>query len=193
MRPIEPLVAMLLVAPLGCEPNMTGPQNRPEAPAAAEVATTGVAGAASGSAHLTAFPPEVEPRPGLALRNFAFSAVKHADGSVTGQWQIVAGGSILHGPIDCLTIAADGGSARISGLVTNVTFTSFLPGTAFAMELVDGGSGASGEPDVTTQLRAFRNADPAVGRAFCESGAIPSGAELDPLPTEHGNLTIHDR
>jgi hypothetical protein len=124
------------------------------------------------------------------LRNFAFTAVQAADGSVTGQWQLVAGSAILHGPIDCLAIASDGKSARISGLVESAQFTLFEEGTAFAMELFDNGAGASGEPDVSTQLRAFRNAAPEVGRAFCESGTIPAGADLDPLPTEDGNFTI---
>lgn len=162
------------------------------APEQATVAlsTAAVAGSATGSAHLTVFPPPTPP--GLGLRNFAFEAVKHGDGSVAGQWQIVAGGTILHGPIDCLTIAPDGTSARISGLVADVKFSpTFEEGTAFAMELFDNSAGGSGDPDVTTQLRAFANAAPEVGRAFCEDGTVPEGADLDPLPSDHGNVTIH--
>lgn len=193
MKGIELFAAVLLVAPMGCDSQAMAPLVEHETAVDASLASTGVTGSATGSAHLTAFPPELGLPPGIALRNFAFSAIRHADGSVGGQWQVVAGASILHGPIDCLAIAPDGRSARISGLVTSAIFSTFVPGTAFAMELFDNGPGASGDADVTTQLRAFRNADPAVARAFCESGTIPAGADLDPLPTEHGNLTIHVR
>lgn len=150
--------------------------------------SAGITGSASGSAHLTAFPPPTPP--GLATRNFTFNVKQFADGTTQGQWQLVAGGSILHGSLDCLTIAPDGKSARISGVVEGAKVTTFEVGTAFAMEIFDNGDGASGEPDVTTQLRAFRNAPPEVGTAFCVSGTIPDGADLDPRPTENGNLTI---
>jgi hypothetical protein len=29
-----------------------------------------------------------------------------------------------------------------------------------------------------------------VGRQFCISGTIPDGADLQPLPTDHGNFSI---
>ena len=128
--------------------------------------------------------------PGLALRTFAFTALRAADGSVRGEWQLVAGATILHGDIDCLTIEPGGLSARISGIVSSAKFATFLPGTAFAMEIFDNGNGGSGDADVSTQLRAFRNAAPEVGRAFCTSGMVPEGADLDPLPTDHGNFSI---
>lgn len=191
---IRGMLASVFVAAafVGCESGQTttGPDATAELTDQTLAASQGVAGSASGSAHLTVFP--AAPK-GLGTRNFAFSAVRHADGDVSGQWQIVAGGTILHGSVDCLTIAADGESARLSGLVEAAKFTSFQVGTAFAMEVFDNGNGASGDPDVTTQLRAFRNAAPAVGTAFCESGEIPVGAELDPLPTEEGNFSIRVR
>lgn len=186
------VIGVLLVALLAAcqsdalEPNPNGTDLSPQATLEG---TYGVAGSATGSAHVTVFPPSVPH--GLALRNFAFSAVKRGDGSTMGEWQIVAGGTILHGPIDCLTIAPDGESARISGLVSSAKFSpTFEEGTAFAMELFDNGAGGSSDADVTTNLRAFRNMAPEVGRAFCETGATPPGVDLDPLPTEHGNLTI---
>jgi hypothetical protein len=155
----------------------------------AQVESQGIAGAASGSAHVSVDLGVPLP-PGLGLRNFAFTALRDAEGNVRGAWQIVAGSSILHGNIDCLTIEPGGASARVSGLVTQAKFTTFLPGTAFAMEIFDNGNGGSGDPDVSTQLRAFRNAAPEVGRQFCISGTIPDGADLQPLPTDHGNFSI---
>ena len=191
-RSLEITGLVLALAVAGCQSDLVTPG--PTVTSADEQVTPdfaahAVTGSATGSAHLTVFPPSVPP--GLALRNFAFTALKTGDGTVSGQWQIVAGGTILHGPIDCLTIAPDGKSARISGLVTDAKFALFAEGTAFAMELFDNSPGGSGDPDVTTQLRAFRNAAPEVGRAFCEAGTVPEGADLDPLPSEHGNVTIH--
>lgn len=181
--------ALMATALMGCEntDSLTAPDAAVESTNRQVAAVQGVAGSASGSAHLTVFPGAPK---GLGTRNFAFQAVQDPDGGVRGEWQIVAGGSILHGSIDCLTIAADGESARLSGIVEDAKFTLFQVGTAFAMEVFDNGNGASGDPDVTTQVRAFRNAAPAVGTTFCETGDIPVGADLDPLPTEEGNFSI---
>lgn len=191
MRKIGGLFASMLVATalMGCEDAAapTAPDASAELTDQPAAAAQGVTGAASGSAHLTVFPGAPK---GLGSRNFAFQAVQDADGDVRGEWQIVAGGTILHGSIDCLTIAADGESARLSGLVEDAKFSFFEVGTAFAMEIFDNGDGASGDPDVSTQARAFRNAAPSVGTAFCETGAIPAGADLDPLPSEEGNFSI---
>jgi len=158
-------------------------------PASIVAASAGVSGAASGSGH-TLYDFGVPLPYGLGLRNFTFNAIHHADGRVEGQWQIVVGGTILHGDIDCLTIAPDGASARMSGVITSSKFTTLQAGTAFAMEIFDNGNGASGAADVTTQLLAFRNADPSVGRAFCTDGTVPTGADLSPLPIDHGNFSI---
>ncbi len=187
------IAGLLLILIAACQSDRLGPASPDAALGGRPVnslGAAGVAGSATGSAHITYFPPPVPP--GLGLRTFGFSAVKQADGSVSGQWQIVVGATILHGPIDCLTIETDGHSARISGLVSEVkpAGSSFMENTAFAMELFDNGPGASADPDVSTQLLAFRNADPQVGRDFCEQGTIPSGADLQPLPLDHGNFTV---
>lgn len=120
----------------------------------------------------------------------AFHGLRLPDGSVSGEWQSVAGSAILHGPIDCVTISADGRSARLSGLVMDAKFTLFLPGTAFAMAVFDNSAGGSAEPDASTAIVAFRNLAPEVGRAFCEVGAVPDGTNLEPIPSAQGNVTI---
>ena len=96
----------------------------------------GESGHVTGSAHL-----QVLAANGLGLRKLTFNAIRHADGSVGGQWNIVAGASIIHGEIDCLNILPGGTVARLSGVVTSGKFTSFQPGTAFALEVHDDGSG----------------------------------------------------
>ncbi len=182
---------VLLVAACATADNgPLGPDQMASPAVALSVGSGGIAGSVTGSAHLTVFPPPTPP--GLALRNFTFSAVRNTDGSASGEWQLVAGATIIHGSIDCLTIASDGQSARMSGLVERVkpAGSSFHENTAFAIEVWDNGPGESGDLDVTTQLSAFRNEAPEVGRAFCETGATPLGADLNPLPIEHGNLTV---
>ena len=141
-------------------------------------------GSVTGSAHLQVFAAQ-----GLGLRKLTFNAIRRVDGSVGGEWNIVAGASIIHGDIDCLNILPGGGSARISGIVTDAKFTTFLPGTAFAIQLNDNGNGSSGDADEATSVRAFRNADPEVGRLFCETGEAP--ADLEFLMVEKGNVSIH--
>lgn len=179
-------LALLVALAAGCASD-------PSAPAPlglnAAIADHGLAGAASGSGHLVH--DFGVPLPyGLSLRNFTFTARRDASGTVSGEWQIVAGGSILHGQIDCLTIAPDGAHARLSGVIDAAKYTTFLPGTSFAMAISDNGNGASGEADATSELLAFRNTDPSVGRSFCEDGTVPAGADVDPIPVDHGNFSI---
>jgi hypothetical protein len=144
-----------------------------------------VTGSVTGGGHLIFFPGLA---PGLGTRRLAISAVQTADGTTTGEWQIVVGATILHGDIDCLTILPDGKSARLSGIVEQAKFTSFLPGTAFALELVDSGEGSMGGGDADTGPLAFRNAPPEVGRTFCETGEAP--AELELMAIEKGNFQV---
>jgi len=193
MNPARIAAPVLLILGAACtadDRGLVAPSATPGASAALTPASAGVAGSATGSAHLTVFPPPTPP--GLALRNFTFSAVRHVDGSVNGEWQVVAGATIIHGLVDCLTIAPGGHTARMSGLVESVmpVGSSFMENTAFAIELFDNGPGESAELDVATQLAAFRNAAPEVGRAFCETGTTPPDTDLNPLPLEHGNFTI---
>jgi hypothetical protein len=191
MKSVAALLSAALVA--SCQGEIANPSATEEdlAPrlGSARAESQGASGAAYGSAHVS-IEFSVPLPPGLSLRNFTFNASRDAGGTVRGQWQLVAGSTILHGEIDCLTIEPGGASARISGLVTSAKFATFLPGTAFAMEIFDNGNGGSGDPDVSTQLRAFRNAAPEVGRAFCVSGTVPEGGDLQPLPTDHGNFSI---
>lgn len=188
MRSLRVAVLSLATLSGACQPDSLTSAASESQPPVLQASHEGIVASLSGSAHLPAFPPPTPP--GLALRTFTVSAMQLATGEIRGEWQVVAGASILHGDIDCMTIAADARSARIAGIVTDAKMTLFVPGTAFGMELFDNGNGADGAADVTTQLRAFRNAPPEVGRAFCEDGVIPADSDLMPLPTEHGNFTI---
>lgn len=151
-------------------------------------ADAGVVASVSGSGHWEfdfGFP---VPR-GLGLRKLTLHAVELADGTVNGEWNIVVGGTILHGSLDCVEFLPDGKSARVSGLVEEVKFsTIFQPGTAFGMEIVDNGEGADAPRDQDSDLLSFLNAPPEVGRDFCENGTVPPGFGLD--DTLIGNFQV---
>lgn len=156
---------------------------------AALSAGAGVTGSVTGNAHFP-FQPFVDQGlpPGLSLRRLAFTGREYQDGSISGEWQIVIGGTILHGNIDCLTILSDGKTGRISGIVEQAKFTTFQVGTAFAMEFVDNGQGQAAADDEVTEILAFRNAPPEVGRQFCETGEAPG--ELEWIQITQGNFQV---
>jgi hypothetical protein len=174
------LVSLALAACSGeqAPPTALGSREAPVSPASGEVGQS-----VTGSALVQVFAPA-----GIGLRRLTFTARVFPDGAVDGEWNLVAGSAILHGDIDCLHILPDGKTARLSGIVTDAKFTLFVPGTAFAMEFVDNGQGGDADADVTTDLRAFRNASPEVGRLFCETGEAPPDVEY--LQMIHGNFQV---
>lgn len=183
------LALAALVAVAGCsaenDPGPTGVSLERLEQSTTEIQSlAGVAGSVTGSAHIQVFGIQ-----GLGLRKLTFSAIRAADGTVRGEWNIVAGASIIHGDVDCLNILPGGQVARLSGVVTSAKFTSFQPGTAFAIQVVDNGAGQSGAADETSEVRAFQNLPPEVGRIFCETGEAPS--DVDIMGIELGNITIH--
>jgi hypothetical protein len=88
----------------------------------------------------------------FGFRNFAFSAVTHADGSVTGQAVVR-----LHHPeigglrriqIDCLRV--EGNVAIMSGIITEHTADPDLVGLQSIFIVVDNGQGKNSPPDEIT-------------------------------------------
>lgn len=185
------ILMLVVAAPLalgGCSGDRQDTAVAPDPGAAVSATETTpeatVIGSVTGSAMAQVFAPT-----GIGLRKLTFTARHYGDGHVEGQWNIVAGGTILHGDIDCLTILPGGTRARFSGLVNSAKFTYFIPGTAFAMEVVDSGEGVNADPDQNTELRAFMNAPPDVGTLFCETGEGPDGLQL--VDVKLGNVQVH--
>ena len=93
---------------------------------------------------------------GEELTTFAFSALRHGDGTASGQWQYhfrVAGFS-MHGDVSCLSIA--GREAWVGGTVTKVVsddpaFHELL-GVEMWWRSRDNGEDAAARPDSTTGL-----------------------------------------
>jgi len=128
----------------------------------------------TGSGHFTV---------GGALRTFAFTARRHTDGSVSGEYQGVRHdlGVAWHGNITCFTIIGTqawlGGIAESSGGVV-------IPGTEASWRVVDNGEGQNAPPDQIT-LQGV-NLPPGAAAAYC--AATPAGGVL--ASVEDGNIQV---
>jgi hypothetical protein len=138
-------------------------------------APNGVVASATGSGHMI--------RSGFN-RTFSFSAVKRADGTVTGQIQLNSRSLavVVHIRVDCLRI--EGNKAHMSGRVTR----SSDPSQGFVGELnrlvvEDNGEGQNAPPDMISGIPENPgNADPAT----CETNP-------DRVPdriVERGNVQV---
>ena len=84
------------------------------------------------------------------LRTFTASAVKHADGTVSGQSQLKnrSNGITIHSSIDCLFI--DGNLAIMSGVVTSSTSPNRPVGGGIIWAVIDNGQGKNAPADRVT-------------------------------------------
>jgi hypothetical protein len=89
---------------------------------------------------------------GLPFRNFAFSATKQADGTVTGEAQLEnrATGFLGHIHIDCLNVL--GNVAVMSGVVTYSNSESIPVGVDALFAVRDNGEGPNAPADEITLL-----------------------------------------
>lgn len=111
------------------------------------------------------------------LRKFTFSAVRHADGGVSGQYQLVAGNGdlVAHGSVDCLTTA--GNEAWIGGpLERNNVGAPFDSGW---FRVADNGDGGSGVADGISLLVVAVDPTGDAARAFCAD--MPGAPALNDL------------
>ncbi len=153
------------LAALGCEPIATTDVDAPQ------FSTGRVVESVTGSGHFTR---------GGQLRTFSFSAVKRADGTVTGEWQRFARaiGAKAHGDVTCFTI--NGNQVWLGGVVER---TTTIPGEV-AWTVIDNGEGANSAADQIS-LQSV-GGGPGFADAFC--GAQPPRTMFD---IEKGNIQIH--
>lgn len=121
-----------------------------------------------------------------AFEAYSLSAIRHANGAVTGEVQIrsaINGGFKIHGEVACFTIV--GNSARLAAKVTKSTNPNVAPGAYLFWSLVDNGEGANHSPDLSTQ---FFLADQVLASYHCSTGVTP----LTFFPVMRGNLQVHD-
>ena len=93
------------------------------------------------------------PNFGDALERYSVSAVRHADGSVTGEFEEYSaqdGGQRIHAQVVCFAVT--GNSARLAARIdeTNVSFGPV--GSYIVWSVIDNGEGAKGAPDQTTDI-----------------------------------------
>ena len=134
---------------------------------------TGVAARATGSAHFIA---------NGELRKFTFSAVTHADGSVSGQFELVAGNAdlVAHGTVTCMTVI--GNEAWVGGtLDRNSVGAPFTHGWWRAED-----QSPAGAADGISLLVVANNPGGSLVQAFCDD--TPAAPALNPVI--HGNISI---
>lgn len=115
----------------------------------------GIEARATGAGHLLAANGE--------LRKFSFSAVTHADGTVSGQFELVAGNAdlVAHGTVTCMAVVD--GQAWIGGTLDRNSIGA--PFTHGWWRAVDGGTDA---PDQLSVLVVANDPAGGLAQAFCD-------------------------
>ena len=165
MKRISTIAVLSFVWSLGCEPVAQPEVDAPNFAAAGRVVES-----VSGLGLYTDFG---------AKRTWSFTAVKHADGTVRGEWEGINRSFDPnrkgHGNIICFTI--EGNQAWIGAINEH-----FRVGTEFSWRVIDNGQGANAPPDQIT--RTLRVGAPASD--FCAS--TPDIGVLRDL--EAGNIQV---
>ena len=104
-----------------------------------------------------------------ALERYSLSAIRHKDGSVTGEFEEFSeqeGGQRIHAHVVCFTVT--GNSARLSAQIdqTNVSFGPV--GSYVVWSVIDNGEGAKATPDQTTDI--FFGGTAAQAEFHCRTG-----------------------
>jgi hypothetical protein len=139
-------------------------------------APNGVVASATGSGHMI--------RSGFN-RTFAFSAVKRADGTVTGQLQLNSRSLdvVVHIRIDCLRI--EGNKAHMSGIVTRSSNPAEgVVGELNRLVVEDNGEGKNAPPDMISGIPA--NNTPPLDTATC----VTNPDRVPDRVVERGNIQV---
>jgi hypothetical protein len=159
---------------LGCEPSSLRPITPTDE--ALRNAGAGVVQSATGSGHYTT---------GGEIRTLAFSAVKRADGSVSGEYQINVHASDLffHVTVTCMDVV--GNTAWIAGIIDKASGPPVVEGTVSYFYAIDGGEG----PDAVDIVSVARiNDRPESAQEFCTQHPMV----LPPRTVEKGNVQVRD-
>lgn len=162
--------------------SVAGEQDLPEiANIAAAARTDGGPQSATGHGNLTV---------GGELRTFSFNAIRHQDGTVTGEWQLKSRATdvVMHGEVTCLLAIArpTQGAAFMGGVVTRVEGDApgVSPGTPVVFSAFDNGEGNDNFADAMTLVQPTT---PEVVARHCAIGLrVGGGAQ----PIEDGNIQV---
>ena len=158
-------------------------------PVAAEASTASLQGDAtavlSGSGHHSRIVGGVE-----HLTTFSFSAIRHADGSASGQYQydFRANGFAIHGPVTC--VSRSGNQVWVGGIVdrvvTDVPDFEALQGLEMWWRSIDNGEGSNATPDVTTGVGFGFPGSAITAESWCRDQPIALVARV----VENGNIQV---
>ena len=167
------LVASLSLVVASCD-DATAPNTAPAVQTTQDLsAAAGPQERVTGAAHMTL--------PQTATEHYQFSAIRHHDGTVSGQFELYTtevGGIRIHGEVSCFLI--QGNTAWIAGIITKSTEESFI-GLPARWMVTDNGEGANDPPDLSSDF--YLGGNP---QRFC------TGVFTLPLLTvESGNIQVH--
>jgi len=145
-------------------------------PAEALASSRGVAASVTGAGHIT--------REDGSKRHFTISATRRADGTTTGEYNLVSGaGAVrLHGPVTCLTVI--GNRAFVGGTIDRFNVDFGTPLFGVAIELVDNGEGGGAAPDEISNVFFFINGPEEI-QQYCDDH--PLGPVL---PIDDGDISV---
>lgn len=132
-----------------------------------------------GSGHI-----DRDPTSAKDLRRFTISAIGHADGTASGQYELISGTPEVkaHGTVTCVT--RSGNRAFIGGTVDRRTFFEEFDITGVAIEVVDNGSGPGDPADEVSSVGFFLS-NPDGPQDFCDA-ATPGPT----MPITQGNISV---
>jgi hypothetical protein len=124
-------------------------------------------------------------------RTFAFSAVRYADGTASGQAQIESrkfDNLVIHMTIDCLYVLPDGKTAQLSGVITRTSypFADAPVGEVHRFTVQDNGEPGAG-------VDKFSGVPPNPLARDCDDAdfGAPAPARVAPTRTvERGNIAV---
>ena len=127
------------------------------------------------------------------IEKYSFSAIRHADGSVSGQWQVKdkfgpGANFTVHGSVTCFSIAPDGKTVFLGGLVAQNKFG--IPAGAEAnWTIVDNGQGGGSPPDLSTDLTFGFPPGSGAAANHCATGG--GFTNIPPTPIVRGNIQVN--
>jgi hypothetical protein len=142
--------------------------------------------AAAAGPHVTGHATVALPAFGGAEQKYSQSAIRHSDGSVSGEFQLKSEQEEpalrIHGNVICFTVV--GNTARLGGVIEHSNTALAPPGTFVVWTVVDNGEGNKSPPDQTSD---FFVVDPATAQFHCAVGF-----NLPLMPVVGGNLQVHE-
>jgi len=193
MRKLTFVGLLGLVAALGCdtgvEPDLSSLGSLLDPDGSVVEAPVSIA---AGSGHV--------PGPESSLRKFTVSAVQHADGSTSGEYDLKLVPLDLlkeldinppllsfHGTVTCMKVV--GNSAYLGGVVDSQENGELFFGrddfTGVAIELIDNGEGPTAAPDEISSVFVYFPETPSTPEDYCDD---PAPGPV--FPIDQGNITV---